>query len=143
MNPDEIFGLANLLAMICWIILVIFPFEKWASNGVFGIAISILAIFYAYMVFSSINPSDFESFSTLEGVMTLFTAKEAVLAGWIHYLAFDLMVGLYIVNNAKQHEVNRWLLIPSLFFTFMLGPVGLLIYKILKFARTKKVMAYS
>ncbi len=142
MSPDEIFGLANLLAMICWIILVIFPFEKWASNGVFGIAISILAIFYAYMVFSSINPSDFESFSTLEGVMNLFTAKEAVLAGWIHYLAFDLMVGLYIVNDAKQHGVNRWLLIPSLFFTFMLGPVGLLIYKILKFARTKKVLAY-
>ncbi len=142
MEPEAIFELANLIALISWVILLLLPFQKIATNFVFGIVITILAITYAFIVMKSIGPGDFESFNTLEGVMGLFTAKEAVLAGWLHYLAFDLMVGLYIVNNAFKHDIKHWLLIPSLLFTFMLGPVGLLIYKLTKGIINRKIGSY-
>ena len=60
--------------------------------------------------------------------MELFTSPRAVLAGWVHYLAFDLMVGWFIVSNAAKHGLNRYLLIPCLLLTFIFGPMGLLLY---------------
>lgn len=67
-------------------------------------------------------------FGSLAGVMKLFTNPWAVLAGWVHYLAFDLFVGAWEVRDAEQHGVSHLLVVPCLFFTFMLGPIGLLMY---------------
>jgi hypothetical protein len=50
------------------------------------------------------------------------------LAGWIHYLAFDLLVGIWEVRDSHERGVPHWLVIPCLFFTFMLGPIGFLLY---------------
>ena len=58
--------------------------------------------------------------------------------GWIHYLAFDLMVGWFIVNDAQKHEINRFLTIPCLLLSFMLGPTGLLLYLILRLMLRKQ-----
>jgi len=68
------------------------------------------------------------SFSSLAGVMQLFTNPWTVLAGWLHYLAFDLFVGAWEVRDAEKHGVPHLLVIPCLFFTFMLGPIGYLMY---------------
>ena len=79
-----------------------------------------------------------ESFGSLSGIASMFQNETAMLAGWVHYLAFDLMVGLYITHNAEKYGINRFVLIPCLFFTFMLGPIGLLLYFIIRIAYTKR-----
>ena len=78
-----------------------------------------------------------DSFGSLDGVAALFVNREALLAGWIHYLAFDLLTGIFIVNNARKNGIGIALLLPCLFFTFMLGPVGLLLYLLIRWTRTK------
>jgi hypothetical protein len=60
--------------------------------------------------------------------MQLFTREEAVLAGWIHYLAFDLFIGTWEIEHALARGVSRFLLILCLALTFMFGPAGLLTY---------------
>jgi hypothetical protein len=72
--------------------------------------------------------------------MKLFENKEAVLAGWVHYLAFDLFVGTWIVSNSQKLNIRHLYILPCLFFTFMLGPIGLLMYFIVRAALTKQWM---
>ena len=62
--------------------------------------------------------------------MALFDTPGGATIGWIHYLAFDLFVGVWIARNADRHGINRIIQVPILFFTLMFGPMGLLIYLI-------------
>ena len=60
--------------------------------------------------------------------MALFSHPNGVLTGWTHYLVFDLFVGAWIGRDALRRGVSHFLVVPSLFFSFMFGPVGLVIY---------------
>lgn len=141
MSPNQIFSVASLTAMIGWVVLIFFPFWKEREKYIVGIIATLLCIAYTVIIFSAIGLNDLKSFGTLEGVMKLFTNEKAVLAGWIHYLAFDLLTGVFIHRNAQRHGINHWLIAPILFFTFLLGPFGLLLYLLLRWAVTKKYFA--
>jgi len=138
MTPDYIFQLASQIALPGWLLLMFASNWKWTSRIVVGFVVVALSLTYAFLVLPMFSPEMFASFGTLKGVMNLFTDPTAVLVGWIHYLAFDLMVGWFIVFDAQREGINRWLLIPCLFFTFMLGPVGFLMYMLLRLALRKK-----
>jgi len=141
MTPEKIFELCNTIALLGWIILIFLPFMHNRDKFISGIIVTLFAIVYTWLLFTGFEPSAFRSFSTLEGVMGLFTNKTVATAGWVHYLAFDLMTGLFISNNAKMHGISHWLTVPCLFFTFMLGPFGLLLYFILRLIVTRKYFA--
>lgn len=68
----------------------------------------------------------------LEGVVNLLKNPRGVLIGWVHYLAFDLMVGLYIKSEATQLEIPHLLQIPCFILTLLYGPFGLLLFFIIK-----------
>lgn len=142
MTADAIFKLCNTIALVSWIVLIVAtPFWKYTSKFLVGTAVILFCIFYTWLIVTNFNAGDFEKFSTLDGVTGLFANKTMVVGGWVHYLAFDLMTGVWITNNAKLHRINHWVTVPVLFFTFMLGPVGLLLYFIIRFVKTKKYFA--
>jgi hypothetical protein len=141
MEPKTIFSLCANIAMIGWIILIFLPFWLHSDKFVLGILITILALVYAYLVFSGFQFSDIGKFGTLQGVMELFTNPVVVTAGWIHYLAFDLLAGIFIKRNALKHNISHWLVIPCLLLTFMFGPVGLLLFLLIRLIKTKKYFA--
>ena len=141
MGAAQIFSFANTFVLPGWLLLIFLPRWQWTGRIITGIIVTILTLFYVYCIARSFKPSDMQSFSTLQGVMRLFTNETAVLAGWIHYLAFDLMVGLFEIKNAQMHKVNHWLVVPCLLFTFMFGPVGVLLFFLLRIAVTKKYFA--
>ncbi len=82
-------------------------------------------------------------FGSLEQVAQLFESRGLLLAGWVHYLAFDLWVGRWAIDAlAAEPEaqgvanwVGRLLMLPCLLLTFMFGPVGLLAFLALRQAR--------
>ena len=138
MTPDYIFQLASQIVLPAWLLLMLASNWKWTSRIVIGIVVTLLSLTYAFLILKTFGAFDFSSFGSLKGVMHLFTDPTAVLAGWIHYLAFDLMVGWFVVFDARREGINRWLLIPCLFFCFMLGPVGLLLYLLLRLVARRK-----
>jgi hypothetical protein len=71
------------------------------------------------------------NFFDLKGVMNLFKNPKSVLGGWVHYLAFDLMVGLYIKTQGNAIGMSHWLQIPCFLLAFMFGPAGYLLFSIL------------
>lgn len=144
MAPDTVFQLCSTIALIGWLILIIAsPFVLELDKFLIGVIITLLAIVYAWLILSSFKPADTKSFGTLDGVMSLFQNKTVVTAGWVHYLAFDLMVGIWIKRNSAKYNINHWLIIPCLFLTFMLGPVGLLLYLVIRFVKTRNYFSAS
>ena len=76
-------------------------------------------------------------FTTIEGVRAIFSTDIGVLIGWSHYLVFDLFVGAWIGRDALRRGVTHWLAAPSILLSFILGPAGLLLYMIGRFALTR------
>lgn len=137
MTPDTVFQLCNGIALVGWIILVAFPFWYQADKFIIGVIVMLFAIIYTYYIVTNISVIDMESFSSLKGVTALFTNPLAVLIGWVHYLAFDLVAGTWIKNNAARYGIPHWLVIPCLLLTFMFGPIGFLLYLLIRFIKTK------
>lgn len=137
MDAALLFQIANGLALLAWLPMLIAPRWKWTKWGVTQKPIiSILALAYLllfiYFILNSSAEAAAMDFSSLAEVKALFQSDEAVLVGWIHYLAFDLMAGCYIFEQAEKRKIPQLLLAVALIFTFMLGPVGWLIYLLVK-----------
>ena len=142
MEPNTLFQLVNALAMLAWILLIALPNAKITRVIIrSGIFLLLLAGIYAILIVSYFDPKVMQDFSTLQGVMSLFTDPMGVVAGWTHYLAFDLFVGMWITADAFKTGVSRWLLLPCQFFTFMFGPIGLLLYYLIRFFVAKSLKA--
>lgn len=133
MNLDILFSIVNLVALIGWLLLIFAPRWRWTQQLVLSLGVSLL-LAVVYVVMFTLNIADFkpDSFNTLAGVVALFKVPQAVLIGWVHYLAFDLFVGCWEVSNAQKSGMPHGLVIPCLLFTFMLGPTGLLMYFIIR-----------
>ena len=132
MNPDLFFNMANGLATLGWALLLFTPHWHVTRKLLYSLLLpAILCL--AYLVGMLIYPADGGmDFSSLSSVTSMFAQPGVVLIGWIHYLAFDLMVGLWISSNARQHGIRHVYLILPLILTFMLGPIGLLTYLLLR-----------
>ncbi len=139
MKAEQIFSIANLIAMLSWIILAVAPrwilTRKIILSGAIPLLLSGAYLILIVLFFGAAEGG----FSSLAGVMKLFTNEWAVLAGWIHYLAFDLFVGIWEVKDAQAKNISHWFVLPCLFLTFMLGPIGFLLYSILRFFLAKEV----
>ncbi len=133
MNYEFVFSIANTTALTGWFLLVFLPNHKMTQLLVHRASISLLLsigyLGYAVVAMSSDAAGDFQSFS---GVMSLFQDHNWAMAGWIHYLAFDLFVGSWLQRESTRHGINHLLIVPCLLLTFILGPVGLLAYNLLK-----------
>lgn len=138
MNPEKVFSFCNLAAMSGWVLLIIAPRWKYTRHIVLsGLLPLILATLYLTLVVVYFNNTE-GGFGSLPEVMTLFDNPFAVLTGWVHYLAFDLFVGAWEVEDSRKHGVSHWLVIPCLLLTFMLGPVGMLAYFVIRAIKTKR-----
>lgn len=130
MTPEQVFSLANTSVLPAWLLLIFFPRWRWTQTAAAWAVPGLLALSYGVILGSHWGESRGE-FTTLAGVRQLFSSDWALLAGWIHYLAFDLFIGAWLTRDAISRNVSRWLLIPCLPLTFLLGPLGLLLYFIL------------
>lgn len=126
-------------AMLMWILMIFTP--KWKVTRFlidYKVIPIILSLGYAFYIVQAILIGGAMDFGSLESVMALFTEENAVLAGWIHYLAFDLLVGMWILNQNQKIGIHHIIIIPCLLGTFMFGPIGFLLFIIIKSIKTNK-----
>src|SRR5687768_17615852 len=115
MTAEHIFQAANIGSVICWILLASMPHRRWVTEVVAGRAVPALFAVAYVVILLVVFPQAEGSFSTLAGVTELFSNSWLLLAGWLHYLAFDLLVGMWEARDSIEHGVQRWLLVPCLF----------------------------
>jgi hypothetical protein len=128
MTPEQLFGVANTVSVLSWLLLAVLPGRRWVADVITGRAVPmVFGILYVVIVVATFGRAD-GSLSSLEGVAALFGNRWLLLAGWLHYLAFDLLIGTWEARDARERGVPHLLLVPCLFLTLMFGPAGWLLY---------------
>ena len=105
MTAEQLFSILNLMTMAAWLPLVFVPRARWATTVVPVVMPALLALIYVVLVAVALPRSD-GGFSSLAGVRALFDNPWALLAGWTHYLAFDLFVGGWEVRDAQRRGIH-------------------------------------
>ncbi len=136
-----IFSLSSLLVMPFWFLMIFLPGWKWTKRITASPWISAgAALLYAILVLPSVlqilpvvmNPS-------LSGIASLLGTPAGATIAWVHFLAFDLFVGGWVYLDSRERWFSSWLVSPILFFILMLGPLGFLIYLLVRFAGQPRV----
>ena len=128
-SPDQLFGWAGQATMVGWLVLVFFP-RRWpwllaVPRYIIPFGLSLL---YAGLAMAHFFTVDGGGYGSLSEVRVLLSKDEMLLAGWVHYLAFDLFIGGWIAVNADRMGINRLVQAPILVTTFLFGPVGLALF---------------
>lgn len=137
-TPDTLFALSGPIVLIGWAALLLSPMQPRAAQLVAGTVIPILlAVAYSGLVLGHWAEAE-GSFGSLQDVATLFANPWLLLAGWLHYLCFDLFVGAWIARTAQVEGVAHGFVIPCLILTFLFGPAGYLTFATLRFVQSHR-----
>ena len=128
MTAEQVFAIANPVALAGWLVLAFAVIRKnaylrdavagrWWPLGIAALYSLLILLFFGR------SPGGFD---TLANVQLLFTSPWAALAGWIHYLAFDLFMGALVARRVMEAGASRWWLAGLLPATFLFGPMGFL-----------------
>ena len=133
LSQKRLFQLASLAALGGWSVLILLPTWSHGPRLVLGVAVVLLCVLYGVSLFQALTSRGERSmgkpgFFTLRGVLALFSNPKAVLAAWIHILAFDLLAGLYSQQQGAAQGIGHLWLVPCYLLAMMFGPLGLLLF---------------
>ena len=132
MHTETLFKIANNTAMLGWLLLLVVPKWKFTIPIIISFIIFFLAGLYTFVIVKALPFIKPDVFSSLTTIRNLFQNDTALLAGWVHYLAFDLFVGVYIVRESEKIKLHRLVVTILLPVTFLFGPIGYLVFQIIK-----------
>lgn len=137
-NLERLFSLAGAVVTPGWLLLIFVPRWKWSQRFTTLLVPTLLAPLYGFLL---IHAPHIEGggFATLAQVGRLFASPEILLAGWVHYLMIDLFTGAWEARDAVQLGLPRWVVAPCLLVTFLFGPLGLLLYLVLRLVMRKRL----
>lgn len=132
-SQKRLFQLSSLVALGGWGVLILLPGWALGPRVVLGVAMVLLCVLYGVSLFQAMTSRGERSlgkpgFFTLRGVLALFSNPKAVLAAWVHILAFDLLAGLYIQQQGALQGIGHFWLVPCYLLTLIFGPLGLLLF---------------
>ena len=111
MHPETLFNASGKLAMVGWALLVFAPRWRWSQRIASAVIPLTLAIVYLVLVALCFAKSA-GGFGSLDQVAQLFENRWLLLAGWMHYLAFDLFLGAWQAREAQRLRMSHFLVIP-------------------------------
>lgn len=128
MNPELVYSVTNIAALAAWLVLVCYPLRREPILVAARTVAAVLSVVYVVLLARSLSEGDAPDFSTLAAVSALFAHPGHAVMGWTHYLAFDLWVGTWEVEEAARRRLPYFLVLPCLALTFLVGPVGLVAF---------------
>lgn len=134
MTPEGLFTASGFIAMAGWAVLAVGIFFNQAllRDVIAGrIVPALLALAYSALILLHWAGSE-GGFGSLAEVARLFANPWLLLAGWVHYLAFDLAIGAVMARKVFDEGLPRLILVPVLPLTFLFGPIGWLVFEILR-----------
>ena len=150
MSWDGAFATVNVIALAGWLLVAAGPRGPKTMAIVLYLGVGLLCLAYALMAVGlhagwfeanrlpGSPPANFLDYS-VSGLRNLFMSDGGLVFGWTHYLAFDLFVGQWIAKDADNKGFSRLAQLPVLFLTLMVGPVGLLVWLIVRERRARRV----
>jgi len=134
MNYDQLFSLTNVAVIPFWLLMIALPRWRWTQRIIASPLIALPpALIYALLVLPQVgsllailgNP-------TVASIAQLLGTSSGATIGWAHFLAFDLLMGRWAYLDSQESGIHPLLMVPVLFLTFMFGPLGFLLYLLVR-----------
>ncbi|HEY5722003.1 MAG TPA: ABA4-like family protein [Allosphingosinicella sp.] len=139
LDPNLAFSLTGPLVLAGWAGLILSLFVKqvrpiaWPTATI--VIPVILAVAYVLLIRAGFGEAQGGGYGSIEEIRALFASDSALVAGWFHYLAFDLFIGGWIVREGLERGLPSLLILLCLPPTFLFGPAGLLLFFVLRSAQ--------
>ena len=139
----------NLGVLPFWLILIFFPssnLSRFFATSIFPILLMSGAyIFLLYKSFLSSYDfmSNFELYLSFSNLSNLFSNNFFLMLFWIHFVAINLFVGGWIVRDSQKFGINRILVGFPLVITYLIGPLGVFIYWLIRIFYAKSINLYE
>lgn len=138
MTAELLFRISNNVALLGWLTLIFLPRWRWSSRLIGAALVPLgLAALYTTLVITKFGHGG--GFTSLASVGVLFQNRFTLLAGWVHYLAFDLFVGSWELRDSNRIGIAHYLVVPCLILTFLFGPAGWLLYFVIRTVAARTV----
>ena len=139
----------NLGVLPLWFILIFFPQSQLCKYFVTSIfPIFILSGSYIFMLYKSyLNSYDFignfNLYFGINNLSDLFSDNSYLMIFWIHFISINLFAGGWIVRDSQKFSINKILLVLPLLVTYLIGPLGLFIYWLIRIFHAKNINLYD
>ncbi len=145
---ENIYYIANIGVIPCWLLLIISPnhiFTKFfVKSVIIPLLLSTAYIFISYQIYITENILEvFNLYLGLNELYALFSSEAFLLIFWLHFLSISLFVGNWIANDSKIYNISKLFIILSLITTYFTGPVGLVLYWLIRIFYSKKINYYD
>jgi len=142
--PDLVFRVANGVALLAWMALLLSPPASRRAPWVWRVTGRVIPLLFSvgYLALLAVHWRGEGGFGSIEQVRAMFDVPGALVAGWLHYLAFDLFVGSWIAERSAQLGIPYGFIVPVLLLTFVFGPLGLLAFLLLRLAGYRSSMRF-
>lgn len=138
MGWSALFNATNAISLVAWALLVLGPRGPRTAAIILFFGVGLLCLAYAAMFIAQIETVFHGDFTGVEGIRALFQNDGGVVLGWTHYLAFDLFIGQWIAKDADHKGFSRVAQAPVLLLTLLAGPIGLLIWLVIRERRARR-----
>lgn len=134
-----LFTFVHVVALAGWAMLFVLPRGPRVAAYVLYLCVGLLCLAYAVMFAAQFGTIVAGDFFSIEGIRALFASDGGVVIGWTHYLAFDLFIGQWIAKDADHKRFSRIAQVPILILTLLAGPIGLLVWLVLRERRARAI----
>jgi hypothetical protein len=130
MDLDRLFSLGNLFVMPFWVLMILLPRWRWTERIMQSpLVVALPALIYAALVLPRFGPiMGALQNPTPTGIAALLGTPEGATIGWMHFIAFDLLIGRWAYLESRARGISALVMAPVLFTILMLGPIGFLLY---------------
>ena len=145
---EKIYYIANIGVIPCWLLLIFFPVhiitKFFVKSVIIPLLLSTAYIFVVYQIYITENIFEvFNLYLGLEEVYALFSNEAFLLVFWLHFLSINLFVGNWIVSDSKIFMISKFFVVISLIATYFTGPLGLVLYWLIRVFYSKKINYYD
>ena len=146
---EMIFTWLNLGVLPFWFVLIVFPQSQICrvfTTSIFPIFILRLA--YGYLLYIIFNQgydflNNFELYLGLASISNLFSDQSFLVLFWVHFLSINLFCGGWMVKDSQKLGINKFLISLPLLITYLIGPLGLTLYWIIKLFYARRISLYD
>ena len=146
---DMLYYWVNIGVLPFWLILIFFPRSRLSRYVVTSIfPIFILTGAYIFVLYKSyLNSFDFVSnfnlYMGIDDISDLFSEKNFLIMFWIHFISINLFTGGWIVKDSEKFMINKFLIFIPLIITYLIGPLGLFVYWLIRIFYAKNISLYD
>ena len=139
----------NLGVLPFWLILIFFPQShicRYLVTSIFPIFV--LGGAYVFMLYKSYIGSydfdgNFDLYLGIDNISNLFSNKTFLIMFWIHFISINLFVGGWITRDSQKLAINKIVIIFPLLITYLIGPLGIFIYWLIRIFHAKSISLYD